>query len=335
MHDEKDQSLQAMFQALQGDTLIHGIAFIRIDGNEGQSIILYDHSDKPLDGLFTSLEKMASMKASKPSTWKALPLPDKSGKVSLPEGWKIKNAYRGLLEAEGEQGLIELGHASSVNALENVPHYHSGKFQDMAAPYSTPSTSLESLFPQISQQQVALGGQPMKWVRQIENIPVHTPSGQGAYVYYEWDYLQPGKVERRQSLAFINTVPLNAETWMFYMSAVSAPSNSFLTNLPTLLEIWKSWKVADWAHSEQVLEALQKHQDVYQTTQAIYQAQKLTDEKMWKTWKAYSSGKQALWDKTSNGIFKANGKEMAQLIKELNASEIAGRYTQFDIFKLD
>ena len=69
--------------------------------------------------------------------------------------------------------------------------------------------------------------------------------GKAAYLVFDADVTRNGKTVTVRSLALIDMIPTSQGQWAFYISGVGCPAETFDKDLPTLLEIWKSWKTDD------------------------------------------------------------------------------------------
>ena len=67
---------------------------------------------------------------------------------------------------------------------------------------------------------------------------------------------KPSSSRRYEGLAVVICAPTGAGQWMYYYSQVTAPGEVFQRDLPTMLQIWKSWKVSDRTLRERMDKAL-------------------------------------------------------------------------------
>lgn len=339
--DRKDLFIQAWFIAKGQNGTRQGLAMASIEGNQGQAVVLYDDDTHSLVPLFDALKK-SSPKTPPSVVWESVPLPDNSGTLRLPRGWQIVSANKGMVEAKGEQGGVAFGLYVPVVTPEAVQLFlqQSGVPASMvnlvSASYSNPQTALQDLFPQFSKIAEQSGGEPMRLVRFMDNIPIQgTPNSQAAYLYYEWESGRPGTIQKYQTLAMVIIAPLSTDQWFFYASSVTAPSATFLRDLPVLIEIWKSWKVADWVHTERLMQAIRSHQEAFEIQQSAYAYKSYTFDKVMKAWGEYNRGEHAVLDQSQGMVYKTQLLHVDQVVQDLNAQEGYERYIKINPFDLD
>ena len=209
-------------------------------------------------------------------------LPDGSGSMMLPADWQIVFAQKGMVDASGGDGSrVSLGTWGPV-----LPPQMGASYAQMAgttaglltAPYSDPITALQQLFPQFGQQV------PQQILRVIDSAPTPWPhGGQAAFIHFDWQLGQGGQAQMFSSLALVGVMPGYGQ-WTFYMSIVSAPSRLFAQNLPTLLDIWKNWKVSDRVHQERIMKAADNMREINNIINQTYERRQQSQDRIAADW---------------------------------------------------
>jgi hypothetical protein len=178
-------------------------------------------------------------------------LPDGSGTMQLPAGWRITGAIKGMVDAAGPQGVADLG----LWCVVWTPQAAAQTFArpPVIASYGDPARAVQELLPQFSAG-LRQSGQPgIRWIRLIEQTPTPWPNGKGAFLHFESAVDGKG---RWQTVALVLMMPNGDGTWTYYTSSVSSPSAQFARNLPVLLQVWSHWKVADHVFQERLTHAM-------------------------------------------------------------------------------
>ncbi len=182
-------------------------------------------------------------------------LPDGSGTIGLPAGWRITAGQKGSCDVAGPAGeFLSLGAAAPV---WTTPAARMAGL--LVAPYSDPVTALRNLSPQIAGIAARMGQPPSTLVRIIETTPTAAPSGQAALMLYETSYAGRPYL----NLAWIMTSVTGAQNWLFYFSGVSAPSGQFARELPLLRAIWQSFSVSAGELQRRLDDAMQKMEQTW------------------------------------------------------------------------
>jgi hypothetical protein len=175
-------------------------------------------------------------------------LPDGSGTMQLPAGWRITGANKGMVDAIGPQGAVDLGIWTPVFTPQAAAQMYMRP--PLVIPYGDPAVAAQAMTAVLNASPGHTGS--IRWLRLIEKKPTPWPNGVGAFLHYEWLY----NGVRCQSVALILESPNVDGTFTYYSSSVTAPSAKFAKSLPVLLQVWSHWKVADHVFQERLANAM-------------------------------------------------------------------------------
>jgi hypothetical protein len=168
-------------------------------------------------------------------------LPDGSGTLGLPAGWRIASAVNGMVSAEGPEGTVDLG----INAPVYTPQAAAAMpFRPPAvAPYGDAAASAQAMlggFWKVAPQSIRIvDHSPIAW---WANGPAATVHLVAASVHHE-------------CLFTVLTGSVGFGEFMYYHSGVCTTPEKFDANLPLLLRIWASWKVSDAVYQARLRDA--------------------------------------------------------------------------------
>lgn len=278
--DESDQHLQAFFSAAIQGQPVNGVAVVALGANEAVFSLLFDRPQSlgsSFQRLASRLPGMAqSSAAPEPVRLQQTTLPDGSAAVGVPPGWRITFGQQGALDMEGPRGeQISLGAAAPV-------YTHPMPFgQDMfVAQCCDPVQAMLALQPQISVLQRRMGKPAPRILRVIESQPSPFPNGQAAYVLGELD--EGGR--SYMGYGFVATSKTGYDQFMYYVSSVVAPDEVFRSELPLMIEVWKSWSVSDAVlrgRLEHAIQTMNETWKIFRETMAESTRASLSEAKGW------------------------------------------------------
>jgi len=342
--DEQDQNFLMMFEGRDHGRPVRGV--LRVSVLEGSAYVtaVWAEPGRDITALLAqsvpSEKRTAGSRPPPPIRWHNVPLPDGTGSVRLPEGWRITSVnspQQGALSAEGPQGGVDLGYAMQLltpqaAAMAMMP------LPDTApvAAYSHPEQAVQDVFRLVARIGQHSGQPAMQWGRILksEQAPA-TLGGQAAFVHYAWKKEQAGQWLPMESLAYVNMAPVSMESWMYYSSIVSAPAAKFRQSLPMLLEIWGSWRVSDKVHQSRLAKALQTQQEAFDIHQQSYQYQQQVSDRVWRAWSEVNRGQQAVLDTHRNEVRHVDLQWADQVVRKANELEGTERWIKVDPFQLD
>lgn len=257
--DERDQHAQAFFSTTLKRQPVTGVVAAASAGKPAFTALF----DRPrsLGGSLARLApglpgfELAARGSGGLPPMRRVELPDRSGTIELPEGWRLVAGQKGSCDVAGPRGeTLSLGAAAPVwtNPMARV----SGLF---VAPFSEPVTALKTLSPQIAAALTRAGQPAPRLLRVIESQPIRSPLGRAALILYESDL--GGR--RYLSLALVITSVTGAEQWMYYYSGATAPAEHFARQLPLLRAIWESFSVSPGELQRRMDEAVQSMQETW------------------------------------------------------------------------
>ncbi len=159
------------------------------------------------------------------------PLPDGSGSLKLPRGWRITGAINGMVSAEGPEGSVDLG----INAPVSTPEFAASipLGPPTVAVYGNPAADAQMMLGmawKIAPQSIRIVGQAsVAWWTTGPGETIHLVAASAGH----------------ECLLTVLTGATGPGQFMYYQSGVCAAPDKFAANLPVLLRIWASWKVSD------------------------------------------------------------------------------------------
>jgi len=241
LSDESDRQAQALFTATVHGAPVIGIAIAALDDTGGDVTVLYDNAEAFAASFPRMRQALAQSGGVGTTILSPLRLAD-GNEISLPPGWRVTAQGAGSVELRGPQGeIISLGKA--------MPVFTGGGTGLLQAPCCDPQQAFQTLYPQIAAAAVP----PRQLTDVVETQPVQARFGKAALVLSnlrvgDADYTCLGLAEAVQGFT---------DPWIFTLSSVMAPQPVFGTELPTLLQIWKSYRGADPVFGGDVWQALQ------------------------------------------------------------------------------
>lgn len=172
-------------------------------------------------------------------------IPDGSGTLALPAGWRITDHGQGMVAAAGSEGSICFGFhipMATPAGARYLNTYGAGN----------PLPIARSNDPgQVAADLVTLWG--ARGARVVKELP--TPSGIGPAAFVLGEYEQPGR-GRLGVLSYVVLIPRGDEQGIeYYTSWVAAPAARLARSLPVLVKIWASWKTDDRVFQQRLARA--------------------------------------------------------------------------------
>jgi hypothetical protein len=117
----------------------------------------------------------------------------------------------------------------------------------LVAPYTAPLDALKNLMPQLSEMSTNNGGPAftLDQILQSDTVAAQIPNGQATRIYYASTNTQNGQTIKMRNWAQMECYPIGNGTWAILWSQVSGPDATFDRDLPTMINISKSWKLND------------------------------------------------------------------------------------------
>ena len=164
--------------------------------------------------------------------------PDETGTIGLAPGWILDGAYRGSCGCNGPDGqkllmgfpwnILRVGHPLLNDPIAKQAWKDQARAKD---------GDLETALRQVIESKgdarlLSLRSRPAP--PGLEGVPAK---------YFLYEFTSKGK--KITALGYFSSVVTNDNTlpsWSLYSSAVMAPSNRFMKDLPTMMAMWNSWR---------------------------------------------------------------------------------------------
>lgn len=187
---------------------------------------------------------------------------DRTGSVGLPAGWDIESAYRGQVQVgSGKGDYVMIGMPWTVLKPDRL--------QDLPAAGTVANARPGDLTRALAEVLAKNNRARLISVRSRRG-PSIVAGAPGAYLMYEFE---TGGV-RYSALGYFTTLDYgpSSPSWQLYGSAVFCPKPRFTKSLPTMMAIWKSWRVtgaepAFGSQSAELDKVLNGRRDSYQKIQ--------------------------------------------------------------------
>ena len=187
-------------------------------------------------------------------------IPDGSGTLALPSGWRITDSGQGLVVAAGPEGAVSFGF--------HVPMLTPAGARYLASMGIRPSLSVAcSNDPgQVAVQEGRLWG--ARNLHLLKETRVSSGMGPAAFVMTQGE--MPGKGELR-ALCYVLLIPRGDGGGIeYYASLVAAPTARFARSLPVLIQIWQSWKTDDRVFQQRLAQAAASMRQASETRSGVY-----------------------------------------------------------------
>lgn len=226
--------------------------------------------------------------------WTLTRIPDGSGTVRLPQGYRIYSASNGIVDIRGDKGqIVELGVSLQVQTPQGA-----GVFANQlpfVAPYMDPVNALPTLTAPIGRMCLQIGQPGLKFTRVVEYQQIQAPANmQAAYIHYLFDRLPTAKPVNYEGFGLFITAPTGPTSWMYYFSDVSAPPEVFKTSLADMVDIMASWKIDDKVFVQRLRSAAASMNETSKIIQGCVEYRQKVGEKSNADWDEYIRGRRTV-----------------------------------------
>lgn len=318
--EKNDSALQAVLACATDGSSKRAIARVQA----GTIAVLVDKKETFEQSFPVLAQLMAPPK--KNIEWNMTQIPDGSGTLRLPTGWKITGAVKSMVSIAGPAGqLVDLGIWYQVY----TPQAASQMFArpPLVAGFSDPAAATRELFPQLA----ATFNVRAALDRIVEQAPVEYPNGTAAFLHCEFTINQ----EKRKGLSLVIMSPVGDGTWIYYTSGCSSSAGTFAENFPVMWEIWSSWKVSDHVYRRRMSEALQSMREAHQ----IYQQANANTQQVFSDanakWSEAIRGTQHVRDDRYDKIQEVPTYGLDKVVETLNREEGYDRWTIIPVEQLN
>ncbi len=267
-------------------------------------------SRRPADG-GVAAANVAPVAPAQPEAPKPAPValrqynfPDGTGSIGLAEGWTTDAASCQsvfVVAGPGEQKL-SVGFAISVNTPDSQTVRMQREMEQNArqwgmalpqtipmivAPYSAPADALQTLVPQFSQFSQRNGGPATQVgnIKLVQTLKSGMPNGQGAVLAYDVRKQTPGRgAQDFRALSNVQTTPLSHDAWMFYAIEAMAPTQTFDSDLPVMLQMLNSWKINEGAMAQKTRDNIDNSNRTFAAGQAAHRDRMAAFDSYNKSW---------------------------------------------------
>jgi hypothetical protein len=244
--DAGDQNLQAAFTAQLGGVPVRGVMAVQMRGDAGQATLLFDRAAS-FPQTFPRLAQLIAQPAGGgggggggPAPVQLTPtqLPDGSGQISLPPGWRVTNSYKGTVDAVGPNGeVLGLGGPNAVNSYQAR-----GLYDHLpTVSFSDPVQAFRDYFAFHRQEVTILDARPVEL----------QAAGRFAFIRYR----ASANGQSFDGLGLYGIQPIDEIQGILYVSYAAAPSRVFRESLPGMWAAWQSWGVSDATLRERLTSA--------------------------------------------------------------------------------
>jgi hypothetical protein len=240
--DPADRSVQAAFTAKLKGVPVRGVIAVAMDpegGDGGQGTILFGEA-KGFAKSFPALAAKQGGGGAKPAPAAAAPpvrltpqsLPDGSGQISLPPGFRVTGAYQGTADIVGPDGAVmALGAPILCTRPEAAAMFPGTPPVDFNDP-------VRAALDYMNYQSRKAGARVSVRVLDAKPVPGWT-AGRAAFVRYT---AQAGG-KTFEGFGLFSIAPTDINQALLYMTYMAAPTESYRKHFPGMLRAWGTWSV--------------------------------------------------------------------------------------------
>lgn len=277
--DNEDQNLQAAFTAKLGGVPVRGVMAIQMRGDAGQATLIFDRWNA-FPQTFARLAQSITQPGGDggsggaggggPVQLTPTRLPDGSGQISLPPGWRVTNSYKGTVDAVGPNGeMLGLGGVMAVNTPQVARLYPTVPSAD----FSDPVRALQDVAA-FRQQRIQI----------IDSRPVQMQAA-GRFAFIRFRAVMNG--QQYDGLGLYGIQPIDEIQGILYSSYAVAPSRIFRETLPGMWAAWQSWGVSDATLRERYTSAAASMRETGDILTGAYWNRQDSQARVNKNWSLY------------------------------------------------
>lgn len=265
--DGAGTQVEGIFSASFAGANVLGIMVLALARGSGYGTVLFDRREEFQESLPALSKRVATAvlggfepgtRGQEPVKLTRTTFPDGSGTIGLPPGWRIVNSYQGTIDLVGPGGATAAFGGALLISLPGTPFPAS-----IVAPYHDLAATLGVIDNYASGGAIASG---RRTIHILDQAAVPFPNGPGAYFHYEAET----DGVRTQALSLVGMWPLDQSRWMAYNSFVSCRSDRFASDLPGMLEMWRSWSVSEKVRREKMDAALRSMREIGDIIQGVH-----------------------------------------------------------------
>lgn len=344
--DVPDQYAEVGFQATIRGTSVSGVAVAAVASETGGVAFVFDTPNtlpQTLPRLFAFLSRGQAEASGCPppgTNWQVVRYPDGSGQAELPAGWQITSANRGTMEAQGPHGRAVVAFAVPVltraAAAQKLAYQRQitsqigvalPEAQPLVADPTEPGEALVAVNAQLSALHQQLGLPASRILRVIQSTPLPSrgvmPSKVGL-VHFEFE--EGGVV--LQALAYVILGLVDPEQWMYWHTAVGAPTACFAQNLSTLVRIASAARIADHIIQENLSRAAETLREAQEIRWKTYQNSQASEERRARAYTETLRGTRVIEDMATGTRTTVELARSEEIVRRLNQRYGPDRYRE-------
>jgi hypothetical protein len=321
--DDADKAVQATFKARRGGKAVEGLALVSVGPRDAVVGLAYDRPAQFVmtkadlaDLLAKNLPESAA--APKPQL-KPQRLPDDSGAIAVPDGWKL-NAVNSMVDAVGPKSEGHFGLWVPVYTPAGAAYMRSVGVDPRGLPIAArgePEAVLKAVAPQLA----AFAGGEWKFKKRLDAADAPGFPGQAQFLLFDADVTVGDKTTTYRTLALIDVMPETNGQFVLYSSWVCAPVADFDRELQTLVAVWKSWKTDDRVFQARLDKALKDMKETYRIIQDVNAERQRAMDRAVDDWSEVIRGTSQVLDRRFGDIHEVDSYELDKLIRGLNEHE--------------
>jgi hypothetical protein len=236
--------------------------------------------------------------------------------ISIPAGWRVTAQNKGSVDVEGPNfESVSLGAAAPVYTQQQ-------RILGMPAnnliygPCCDPVRALQAVTPQFSALMQRMGLPSLQVIRILDAQPTQAPMPGGQAAFILTDIAVGGRPSH--SLSWTAAMPTGPGQWVYYTSAVTAPTDVFVREFQTLLAVWKSYSINPGVFAERMDNAIRS---MNQGAQAILSAGREASrvrEAVAERWDQVIRGVETIQNSTTGRRYQVSNEDARGLVDGLN-----------------
>lgn len=308
-----DNQAQAAFSATMNGAPVRGIIIVNVAQGVATGYMVLDYAQQLAQSIGPMMQQLAPQimggapaganNAPRPvPQLQTVQIPDGSGTVGLPPGWRIRNAYNGAVDIDGPNGVY-LGLAGRT--LYTTAQY-AQMFPDM---FYVSSLEPGQAIMDIAQQNTARGAPTQAQI--LSNDPVPSQNGQQAAFLRVRQTTQGTTYD---IFGYYSLAQTDVSQVVGYYTLFQGPPGVFDQLLPEALAIWGSWSANPQFLTARLMDAANKYRQAGET----YIAGNAETQRM-------SANASAAWSQYMRGTTTLESVENGTRVRETVNSDF-GRY---------
>ncbi|MCA0242361.1 MAG: hypothetical protein LCI02_16045 [Proteobacteria bacterium] len=350
MLSREDDAAMLSFAGHQRGTLMQGYLLTQRSGNGARVVVVMD---EPARLAASAPQLLAAADAASPASAPSAPppsipnpyarlrwvtVPFGSGRVQLPETFRIVGQHQGAVDIVGPNGEVaSLGAANQVTTPQAAQYWAARGLPPqtyVAAATGNPVEAFRSVQPQMERFAAARGNPVVRLtnVREAERIPFGNFNA--ALVASEGMGSIGNRPYRKLSLVAAGGVMANGN-WLYYHSEVYAPAELYPQALPVLLKIWNSWSVDTSVLMERLVSAAKSMRETNDILRSVQANREAAQDRLSAAWGHHLRGTVVVRDGDSgrqstewlyqpgpaaNGVGLEHNRHMSTVVRDANAA---------------